>query len=273
MDPDIEAVLNHYANGKEQERLPSSDVGPIEQVRTRELIQRFLPGGRCVIYDVGGAAGPYSFWLASLGHEVHLVDIVPLHIEQARVTAAMADCSLLASMEVADARDTGAPDSCADVVFMHGPLYHLTRREDRLAAIAEAWRMLKPTGLLLAVGITRYASLFYGLLAGLTFRPGFIDMVRDELTSSQHRRPAGAAFGGFERAYFHQPQELAAEVQEGGFTVQAVLGVIGPAWLAKDFDTSWADQERREILLQIARLTEPEPALGPRTLVVGVKSL
>jgi 2-polyprenyl-3-methyl-5-hydroxy-6-metoxy-1,4-benzoquinol methylase len=84
MDHDIEAVLSTHANGKEEERLSTSDVGPIEQARMQELILRFLPKKQSVVYDVGGAAGAYSFWMAARGHEVHLVDVVPLHIEQAR---------------------------------------------------------------------------------------------------------------------------------------------------------------------------------------------
>jgi SAM-dependent methyltransferase len=271
MDPDVEAVRRFYADGREQGRLSSSDVGPIEQEHLRELLLRFLPEGRCVVYDVGGAAGPYSFWLAGLGHEVHLVDVVSLHIERAREVASRPGSPQLASMTVADARETGGKASSADLVLMHGPLYHLTRRADRLAAIQEASRVLKPGGQLLAVGITMYASLLWGLLAGYAFQDGFLDMVREEVTTSQHRRPPGAAYGGFAQAYFHHPQELVAEVQEGGFAVRAVQGVVGPAWMEKDFKSSWSDPVRRDVLLQISRLAEAEPVLSPRTLVVGVK--
>lgn len=271
MDYDIEVVLSTYADGKEEERLSTSDVGPIEQARMQELIQRFLPKRKSIVYDVGGAAGAYSFWMAANGHEVHLVDVVPLHIEQARRRAGERGSPKLASYTVADGRKTGAPSSVADVILMHGPLYHLTDRVERIKAIREANRILKPGGLLLAVGITRYATLFWGLLAGATFKEGFLDMVREELTTSQHRRPPGADFGGFRTAFFHDPKELMDEVIEGGFRVRDTLGVIGPAWMAKDFSTNWQVPAHREILMEIARLTEAEPALGPRTMVVGEK--
>jgi hypothetical protein len=57
--------------------------GQLEFVRTKELLDRFLPRPRARIIDIGGGTGAYSSWLASLGHSVHLVDVVPGHVEEA----------------------------------------------------------------------------------------------------------------------------------------------------------------------------------------------
>jgi hypothetical protein len=43
------------------------------------------------------------------------------------------------------------------VVHLLGPLYHLTEREERLTALGEARRVLRPGGLLAAAGISRFA--------------------------------------------------------------------------------------------------------------------
>ena len=51
--------------------------GQFEFVRTKELLDRFLPKPPARIIDVGGGTGAYSSWLASLGHSVQLVDVVP----------------------------------------------------------------------------------------------------------------------------------------------------------------------------------------------------
>jgi 2-polyprenyl-3-methyl-5-hydroxy-6-metoxy-1,4-benzoquinol methylase len=125
--PIAEEIVEHYASYDESKRL-TDGFGLLERERTKELINRYLPSSQAVIIDVGGAAGVYSFWLASLGHRVHLVDIVPKHIERAKQMSAKPDSPRPASMRVGDARDCGFPDEVADVIIMHGPLYHLTEQ-------------------------------------------------------------------------------------------------------------------------------------------------
>ncbi|MEH2082737.1 MAG: hypothetical protein V7K89_22975 [Nostoc sp.] len=75
-------ALIHYASGQEQDRL-SKGAGLLELARSQELISRHLSPPPAVIFDVGGGAGVYSFWLAQQGYEIHLIDAVPLHIKQA----------------------------------------------------------------------------------------------------------------------------------------------------------------------------------------------
>src|SRR5919106_3134129 len=98
LDPEIAA---HYASVSEQQRLgPSS----LERVRTWELLGRHLPPAPAVVLDVGGAAGVYALPLAALGYEVHLVDPVALHVEQALRASAGQPATPLASATVGDAR-------------------------------------------------------------------------------------------------------------------------------------------------------------------------
>ena len=75
----VQAIIAHYNQYDEAERL-KNDIGPLELVRTQELLARYLPPAPAVVLDVGGATGIYSRWLAGLGYQVHLVDIVPRHI-------------------------------------------------------------------------------------------------------------------------------------------------------------------------------------------------
>jgi 2-polyprenyl-3-methyl-5-hydroxy-6-metoxy-1,4-benzoquinol methylase len=84
--PIDEEIVKHYNSYDESQRL-TDGFGNLERERTRELIQRYLPTPPGTIMDIGGARGVYSFWLAGLGYSVHLVDIVPRHIEQAHKTS------------------------------------------------------------------------------------------------------------------------------------------------------------------------------------------
>ncbi len=260
-------IIAHYERYDEARRL-ESDIGPLEAARTRELIQRFLPAAPAVVLDDGGAAGAYSLWLASLGYTVHLLDVVPRHIEQALEASRRAGSPALASVQVGDARELPF-DACEiEGVLLAGPLYHLAEREERLRALAEARRVLRPGGVLLAFGITRYAGLIYGITQGLVFDPEYLRMIRDEIRTGSRQNPPTGVFT-LPNAHFHLPAELAHEVEDAGFKVEAVLGVLGPAWLVPDLESAWADPARREVLLEVARLTEGEPVLGPRVLVVG----
>ncbi|NLS78347.1 MAG: class I SAM-dependent methyltransferase [Chloroflexi bacterium] len=259
-----------YYNRYDEARRLASDIGPLEEARTHELMQRHLPPPPAVVLDVGGAAGVYSFWLAGLGYEMHLVDLVPRHIAQAAQVAQQPGAPRLASMRVGDARQLDFPNGIADAVVLHGPLYHLTERADRVRAIAEAARVLRPGGVLLAFAITRYAGLLYGLTKGHVFDPAYYAMIHNEVRTGVRRDPPAWATT-FPSAYFHLPAELAGELADGGLAHVATLGILGPAWLVPDLEASWADARQREALLGIARLTEGEPALGPRLLAVGRK--
>jgi Methyltransferase domain len=64
----------------------------------------------------------YSFWLIGLGYTVHLVDIVPRHIERAQQAAGQAGSPQLASMRIGDARRIDFADGFAGAIIMHGPL-------------------------------------------------------------------------------------------------------------------------------------------------------
>jgi len=257
LDPDIEA---HYGLGEERDRLGAESGAPsLELVRTRELLTRFLPEPPARVLDVGGGAGAYAAWLARRGYSVHLVDPVPLHVEQAlAVAAAQPDHPFTAS--VGDARTLDAfEDGSVDVALLMGPLYHLTERDDRLEALREAFRVLSRKGVLVAVGISRFASLLDGLKHNRLGDVVFRDIVERDLHDGQHRNPDPVGRPEwFTTAFFHHPDELAAEVSEAGFEAPMVLAIEGPGWLVAG---AWEHPERREHLLMAARAAEAEPSL------------
>jgi len=127
-------MIDYYNQKKEHQRLLSG-AGQLEKIRTERILDRFLPKPPSVILDVGGATGVYAFPLAKKGYTVHLIDPVPIHIEQAEALArTQPDCPV-ASITLGDARKIEKEDNSADVVLFFGPLYHLTKKSDRLKAI------------------------------------------------------------------------------------------------------------------------------------------
>ncbi len=139
LDADIH---RYYAQGKEHNRLTRGD-NRLEHFRTQELLKRYLPKPPAIIYDIGGGAGVYAIWLATQGYQVHLLDAMPLHIEQA-LEAAKQSNVILQDAVVGDARQLPYPEASADAILLLGPLYHLTEYSDRVKALQETARVLKP---------------------------------------------------------------------------------------------------------------------------------
>jgi len=251
-------VLRHYEGGVEAGRLEHGP-GQVERDRTRELVLRYLPPPPAVVMDVGGGPGAHAVWLARQGYTVHLVDATPLHVEQAR-TALAATGSSAWSAVVGDARALAAPAEAADLVLLLGPLYHLTEREDRVRALAEACRVVKKGGVVVAAAISRFASVLDGMARHLIDDPDFLAIVADDLAHGQHRNPKGVP-DYFATAYFHRPEELGSELAEAGLEREEVVGLEGPSWLLPDIAERWADPARRRTLLDLLRRIEHEPAL------------
>jgi SAM-dependent methyltransferase len=263
-------ILAFYALGLEQGRL-DADYFPLERARTQELVVRHLPPPPAVVLDVGGAAGAYAFWLADAGYSVHLVDPVPLHVEQAQAASAVRTKGRLASAQVADGRRLPFGAGSADAVLALGPLYHLTEREDRLQVLREARRVLRPGGVLFASAISRFASFGDGLRGALFDDPAFARIVERDLRDGQHRNDTGDP-RYFTTAFFHHPAELAEEVAAAQLVLVDVFAIEGLAFATPDFERRFADPASRERLLALLRRVETEPSLlgaSPHLLAVG----
>jgi len=265
-------LIRYYTVASEASRLRTGWF-QLEQARTQELILRHLPPAPAKVLDVGGGAGAYACWLSARGYEVHLIDPVPNHVEQARAASAKQPMYPLASAALGDARNLQHPTQSTDAVLLLGPLYHLTQRDDRLNALREAHRVLRDGGLVWAAAISRFASLLDSLSSGFFDQPEFAPILDRDLAEGQHRNPTDN-LTYFTDAFFHRPQELAGELTEAGFDRVELVAVEGPGWLARDFDRVWSRPDQRERLLGLLRQVEHEPALlgaSSHILAIGRK--
>jgi ubiquinone/menaquinone biosynthesis C-methylase UbiE len=160
IDPAIET---HYGTGYERSRLFPGGQPSLEFVRSMELLERLLPAPPARLLDVGGGPGAYAVPLARRRYRVHLVDPVPLHVDQARQASGAGPAARFTAA-LGDARELAEPDASQDAVLLFGPLYHLTRAGQRRQALAQARRVLAPGGRLLAMAVSRFASLLTGCM-------------------------------------------------------------------------------------------------------------
>ncbi len=249
---------SHYDEGHESRRLTGSALGQLEFERVQALLARHLPPAPAVILDIGGAAGIHALPLARQGYALHLFDPVELHLEQARAASREQPEAPLASVTLADARTIAHDDGSADAVLLFGPLYHLTERAERIAALREARRLLRPGGVLCAIAISRTASLFDGFTRGFIDDPAFVEIMLGDLTDGRHRNPVHHP-AYFTTAFFHRPDEFENEIVEAGFGRARLAGVQGPAWALRDMDARWADGHRRSELLRLLDRIETDP--------------
>jgi ubiquinone/menaquinone biosynthesis C-methylase UbiE len=244
----------------------------LELARTKEVVLRYLPTPPATILDVGGAAGVHALWLAEKGYQVHLIDPIPRLVELAR---RQSDASLnrICSCQVGDARELAFDDGVADGVLLLGPLYHLTTAPERRRALQEVYRVLRSGGVAFAAAISRFASALDGVARDLFADPSFTAIVQQDLKQGQHRNETDK-WDYFTTAYFHQPDELQAEIASVGLRCQEVVGLEGPGWILSDFDERWADARKREDLLRVARALESERSivgLSAHLLAVATK--
>lgn len=129
-----------------------------------------------------------------------------------------------------------------------------------MQALLEARRVLRPRGVLFAASISRFASLIDGLSRGFFQDAEFRKIVEADLAHGLHRNHTNHA-EYFTTAYFHRPEEFAAEVAGAGFGDTRILAIEGPAWSAARFRDAWHDAVQRQKLLQFLSLIESEPSL------------
>ncbi len=261
-------MVGHYEQIDEDSRI-TQGLGRLELLRTQEIVRRHLPDAPLRILDVGGATGVHARWLAADGHAVHIVDLVPAHVEHARRVSGPGG---RITAEVGDARALPVPDAGFvagfnagfdagfDAALVLGPLYHLTDRADRVQALAEAGRAVRRGGVIFVAAISRFVSLFDGLARGFLFEPGFRDIVDRDVLDGQHRNPTDRP-EWFTTAYFHRPDELREEAVSAGLEVVEVVGVEGMAGWLPQLEARFDSDDDRAVILHYARVTEAEPTL------------
>jgi len=263
---DDEALQAYYGRGEELDRL-SQGVGRVEFLRTIDVVGRTLPPPGAVIADIGGGPGRYTDWLVESGYEVVHRDLIADHVEHVKARHRTG-----VDAAVGDARDLDLADDSVDAVLLLGPLYHLYDRDDRLRALAEARRIVRPGGRVHGAAISRWATRMDGMLVK---RVHLVYPVIAELIDEVERTGVMPPLHETSfTAYTHTAAELRDDVAACGLVLESLVSVEGISFALSDIDERLDDPDERALLLDSLRAVESVPDLigvGPHMLASAQK--
>lgn len=146
----MQEIIDYYNKFNENKRLLSPH-GRVEFLTTlkyiREYVDKFVTeNGRCPkIIDIGAGTGRYSFAVAEMGCETTAVELVEHNLDvlrsqknQPKIKAVQGNAIDLSQFKNEE----------FDIALLFGPMYHLFGFEDKLKALNEAKRVVRPGGII-----------------------------------------------------------------------------------------------------------------------------
>ena len=252
-------VTSFYENANEDARLEKQTL---EFTRSKNIISRYLFSDDMEIADIGGGSGPYSFWLAKQGYNVHLLDVTQKHIEIAKQKMKTNDIAL-ASCVCADARNLPYQNESMDLVLIMGALYHLQSQDSRAKCLSEAFRVLKRSGHVICTVISRYTVLVATLKWNLSHVYD-IDTLRKIIETGKVESFT------FPQAYFHTPNEIINELSTAGFYNTHAIAVEGIANAFGDYSLPSDEKEATRLLNHIELIESTPELIGASRNIIAV---
>jgi SAM-dependent methyltransferase len=257
MIDDVSDIRETY-NGdpeKEHNRLIRHQL---EYDMTWRYFEKYLPADGSIL-EIGAATGMYTLEFARRGYTITAVDMSEALLALCQRRVKEAGYQDNATFVTADARDLNLPGQQEfDAVLLMGPLYHLVVEDDRVLALNEAYKRLKPGGIFISSWISRF-GIFGDIMKNI---PEWIEN-QEEVRSilAYGRDPADAHKGQF-RGYFATVPEIAPLHEKVGLTT-LVVAAVEPAISADDKSYNVLEGERRQTWLDLLfEVSTEESTLG-----------
>lgn len=150
-----------------------------------------------------------------------------------------------------DARSLPADDHRFDAALLLGPLYHLVDRSDRIHALSEAIRVVRPGGWVFAAGLSRLSAMAFVTMIGPS-----IDLEHEVFDAGlNHVRVIGIEGPGaqpIEVSWSHGPHLIvAARTLAQAFESQRGLRDLTP--ICSRWDARPRNDRGRELVTRTAR--------------------
>ncbi|HEY4388098.1 MAG TPA: class I SAM-dependent methyltransferase [Ktedonobacteraceae bacterium] len=218
------SLIEHYYDEEAHIEWQRLERHRTEFAVTMHTLTDYLPSAPQAVLDAGGGPGRYALALSSLGYQVTLLDLSQGNLALARQKAQENKTSLAQYVHGNALNLSSFHPGSFDAVLLLGPLYHLLTEPERQQAVREAWRVLRPGGLIFAAFITRYAA-FRDLAKN---SPMTLLEKCTEWADIMHTGIYHAGQGvGFTDAYFAHPDEIGPLMEGADFETLDLLGCEG----------------------------------------------
>ena len=251
-------ILAYYEHGLERDRLASGASGS-SSCGYGTCLERCLPAAPATVVDVGGGAGAYAIPLASAGYEVHLIDPVPLHVEQAAAASRRARHPAGQHLGWRRAGSAASRRQCRRRLAARPALPPHEQGRPRHRA-ARGTQDPSPGAVAAAKALSRFYPVFEELAADPPANLEGLDDTARFLADGQYRNPGGDP-AHFTTSYFHRPEELADEIADAGLELRHLVAASGSVKLLPGLSRLLDIPEARDHLLSVLRLLEAEPSL------------
>jgi len=164
-----ENLIKHYNKHNEDKRLKTRHA-QIEYITGLTYIKKYLKKGSSIL-DVGAATGAYSIPLFNDGYDVTAFELVKHNLKEIEIKEPNIKCVQGNAIDLSK-----FDDNSFDGVLLFGPMYHLISYEEKLQALKEAKRVVKPNGLIfISYCMNEYAVITHA------FKERQILNIKDEL--------------------------------------------------------------------------------------------
>lgn len=247
--------LEDYYNKFNEEKRLTSRHGQIE-FRTsihyiHECIEELKREGRenIKIMDIGAGTGRYSVALAEEGFDVTAVELVKhnlgiLKSKNSSVKAYQGNALKLKKFD----------NDQFDMVLLFGPMYHLFSHEDKLKALNEAKRVVRPGGIILVA----YLMNEYSVITYAFKEQHIMECLREgRLTADYHTVSSEKDLYDYMRT-----EDIARLNEEAGLTRVQIISPDGAANYIRPYLNKLTDEEFNEFIKYHLSTCERADMLG-----------
>ena len=215
--------LELYYNKFNEEKRLDSRHGQVEFITSMKYLHKYLnqleetmPKSEIKILDVGAATGRYSVPLAEEGYDVTAVELVKHNLARLKAKGSAVKAYQGNAMKL-----KRFEDNTFDIVLVFGPMYHLHEKEEKLKALSEAKRVVKPGGKILVAYIMNEYSVITYAIKERHIKEGVLNGMLDE--NFHCTKKANELYS------FVRTEDIAALNEEAGLERVEIIAADGAA--------------------------------------------